>query len=414
MRIALRHPRFGRLLAALAVSCAGDWIYNLALLAYVEQQTHSSAWLGATTAARVLPIVLVGPLGGVIADRFDRRRVMIASDVVRAGLMVALAAVAVAGLPIVLVPLLAALATLAAAPQPPAVAASTPQLVPQADLPAANAARAAIMPVCVVAGPGLGALLLLVGPPSLAFALNGLTFVASAALVASIPAGPAFRPVAAEPDAPRPSLRADVRTGAAALAGQAAACRLVAADVACSIAYGAQTVLLVLVAGRLGLGADGYGYLLAGFGAGGVLGAALGGRLADARRPRLVLGLALATVALPLPLMAAGGGLGWTLGLAVLGGGGAVLVEVLTDTGLQRALAPEVLGRAYGLAFPAAVGGIAVGSLAAPLLVAAVGLQGAMVGIGVLVALVAVAVVGRPVARAPMPVPMPVPAPAVG
>jgi MFS family permease len=407
MRIALRHPRFGRLLAALAVSSAGDWLYNLALLAYVQQETHSSAWLGATTAARVLPIVLVGPLGGVIADRVDRRRVMIASDVARAGLMAALAGVAVAGLPIILVPVLAALATFAAAPQPPAVAASTPHLVPEADLPAANAARGAIMPVCIVAGPGLGALLLLVAPPSLAIALNGLTFLASAALVASIPAGPAFRPVAPEPGTPRPSLRADVRIGAAALAGHAAACRLVAADLACSVAYGAQTVLLVLVAGRLGLGADGYGYLLAGFGAGGLLGAALGGRLADARRPRLVLGLALATVALPLPLMAAGGGLVWTLGLAVVGGSGAVLVEVLTETGLQRALAPEVLGRAYGLAYPAAIGGIVVGSLVAPLLVAAVGLQGAMAGIGVLVALVAVAVIARPVARAPMPVPVP-------
>jgi MFS family permease len=401
MRLALRHPRFGRLLAALGVSCAGDWLYNLALLAYVEQQTHSTAWLGATTVARVLPMVLAGPLGGVVADRFNRRAVMLVSDVVRAGLMALLAVVALAGLPVILVPLLAALATVAAAPHPPCVAASTPQLVPAAELPAANAARAAIVPVCVVVGPGLGALLLLVGPPSLAFALNGLTFLASAALVLSIPSGPAFRP-AAGADGPRPSVLSDVRTGAAALAGQAAACRLVAADIVCSIAYGAETVLLVLVAGRLGLGADGYGYLLAAFGAGGLLGAALGGRLADARRPRLVLGLALTAVALPMPLMAAGGGLAWALGLALLGGAGAVTVEVLTETGLQRALAPEVLGRAYGLAFPAALAGIAAGALVAPLLVALAGVDGAMVGTGALVAAVALAVTGRRTAGAPV------------
>src|SRR4051795_8867480 len=110
MHVALRNHRYGRLLAALAISQAGDWLYNLALLAYVDERTHSGAWLGFTTAARILPIVVLGPLGGVVADRFDRRAVIIASDVVRAVLMVLLALVAVAGLPVVLVPLLAALA----------------------------------------------------------------------------------------------------------------------------------------------------------------------------------------------------------------------------------------------------------------------------------------------------------------
>ena len=78
------HRSFRRLLVALAVSQAGDWLYNVALLAFVYERTHSAGWLAATTAARVVPIVVLGPLGGVIADRFDRRRVMVASDVVRA------------------------------------------------------------------------------------------------------------------------------------------------------------------------------------------------------------------------------------------------------------------------------------------------------------------------------------------
>ena len=64
MNVARRYPRFRRLLASLAVSQAGDWLYNLALLAFVYERTHSSAWLGLTTAARVLPIVVCGPLGG--------------------------------------------------------------------------------------------------------------------------------------------------------------------------------------------------------------------------------------------------------------------------------------------------------------------------------------------------------------
>ena len=194
MNVARRYPRFRRLLASLAVSQAGDWLYNLALLAFVYERTHSSAWLGITTAARVLPIVVCGPLGGVIADRYDRRRIMIASDAIRLVLMLALAAVAAAGLPIVLAPVIAALSTAASSAYMPCVAATTPRLVDDADLPAANAARSAIGQVCIVAGPGFGALLLLVGPPSLAFALNGATFALSALAVASLPAGPLFAP----------------------------------------------------------------------------------------------------------------------------------------------------------------------------------------------------------------------------
>jgi MFS family permease len=176
MNVARRHPRFRRLLASLAVSQAGDWLYNLALLAFVYERTHSSTWLAITTAARVLPVVVLGPLGGVVADRYDRRRLMLASDGVRFVLMLALAGVAAAGLPVALAPIVAALSTAAASVYIPCVAATTPRLVDDADLPAANTARSAIQQICIVAGPGLGALLLLLGPPSLAFAINGATF----------------------------------------------------------------------------------------------------------------------------------------------------------------------------------------------------------------------------------------------
>jgi MFS family permease len=176
MNVARRYPRFRRLLASLAVSQAGAWLYNLALLAFVYERTHSSTWLAITTAARVLPVVVFGPLGGVVADRYDRRRLMLASDGVRFVLMLALAGVAAAGLPVALAPIVAALSTAAASVYIPCVAATTPRLVDDADLPAANTARSAIQQICIVAGPGLGALLLLLGPPSLAFAINGATF----------------------------------------------------------------------------------------------------------------------------------------------------------------------------------------------------------------------------------------------
>jgi MFS family permease len=396
MHTALRHPRFGRLLAALVASQIGDWLYNVALLAYVDSRTHSTTWLGLTTAARVAPLVIAGPLGGVVADRFDRRAVMIATDVIRAATMALLAIVAIAGLPVILAPMLAALATLAAAPYGPCVAASTPRLVDDADLPAANAARAAIAPTCIVLGPALGAVLLLVGPPSAAFVLNGLTFVVSALLVASLPAGPAFRPVRSDDDATeRPSVAGDLRAGAAALTGQPAACRLVIADVTCSAVYGAQTVLLLLVAERLDLGVHGYGYLLGAVGLGGIIGAAVAARL-GAGEHRSALAGALLAVATPLPLMAVTHSVALTMLLALVGGIGALVVEVLAESGLQRTLDDDVLGRAYGFVLAAALGGIVAGSLLAPLLVEIAGVGGALTILGAAVALIAARSARRP------------------
>src|ERR1035441_8574272 len=153
---------FQRLLASLAVSSCGDWVYNVALLALVFERTHSGTWVALTTAARVLPIVLLGPLGGVIAGWHDRRILMIGADLVRAVLMLALAAVAAAGLPIVLTPLIAAAATAAGTAVPSCVAASTARLVPGPELQRANARRAAVGQAAIVAGPALGALVLVV------------------------------------------------------------------------------------------------------------------------------------------------------------------------------------------------------------------------------------------------------------
>jgi MFS family permease len=388
MHIARRYPRFGRLLAALAASQLGDWLYNLALLAYVQERTHSTVWLGATTAARIGPMVVGGPIGGLIADRFDRRRLMFASDVIRAGIMGALVLVVLAGLPVALVPILAAAATLAGIAYPPSVAAVTPRLVDGDDLAAANGARGTIAPACVALGPALGAVLLLVGPPAVAFAINAATFVVSGLLVASIPAGGAF---ARSDSAGEGSLgglgglgaiAAELREGARALRAVPEAGWIVSADVAGSFVYGAQTVLLLLVAERLGLGAGGYGYLLAGLGLGGIAGATLAGRLGPVAGRRSTLAAALVLVAAPLPVLALTTSAVAAIAAGVAGGAGALVVEVVADTRLQRTLDESHLGCAYGFAFAASIGGIALGSLAAPALVSLAGVGGALCIVG--------------------------------
>jgi MFS family permease len=387
MQIARQYPRFGRLLAALATSQLGDWLYNLSLLAYIQQRTHSTMWLGITTAARIAPLVLGGPIGGMIADRFDRRRLMVASDALRAAIMAGLVLVALLSLPVVLIPLLVAAATLAGIVYPSSVAATTPRLVDSDRLAAANAARGAIAPTCVALGPALGALLLLIGPPEIAFAVNAGTFVISGLLVASISGGDEFAPARrttrgdATTDSPVDGVRAivrELRDGALALKAAPEAGWLVSADVAGSVVYGAQTVLLLLVAVRLGLSADGYGYLLAAQGVGGIAGATLAGRLGPAARRRSTLAIALVMVAAPLPILALTTSAAVAIVIGIIGGAGALIVEVVADTRLQQTLDEARLGTAYGFAFAASVGGIAVGGLVAPGLVSLAGVDGAL------------------------------------
>jgi len=393
IRSALAYPAFRSLLTGLAVSQVGDWLYNLALVTLVYQRTGSALWAGAATAARVVPMVALGPFGGVIADRFDRRRVMVACDVIRLALMLALAAIAAAHLPVVIAPAIAAVATVASTPYLPAVSATTPRLVRDADLPGANAARSAVTAAGIIAGPALGGVLLLAGPPAVAFAVNALTFGVAAACALAIRVSGAFTPPAAgarQCASPHGGLRAphtpsgllrDVADGAAALRAFPAAVRLVGADIMCSLIYGTQTVLLILVARSAGLGLHGYGYLFAAIGAGGLIGTSLAGRAA--RLPyRTALVAALALVGLPtLALPAAHWGPA-AMVLAGLTGVGAIGVEIMTETGLQRMLPAEVFGRAYGLAIPAAIGGIAAGALLAPVLASSLGLTGALLACG--------------------------------
>ncbi len=392
IRAALRYPAFRSLLTGLAVSQVGDWLYNLALVTVVYTRTGSVLWAGIATGARVVPMVVLGPVGGVIADRFDRRRVMVASDLLRLALMLGLALVVAARLPVVLAPVIAALATTAGTPYLACVAATTPRLVRDGDLPGANAARSAVTSIGIIAGPAIGGVLLLLGSPAIAFAVNAVTFGAGAACVLAIRAPGAFTVPAAPGASGRPlaggqvtsvlgSVFTGIADGAAALRAHPAAIRLVGADLTCSVVYGMQTVVLVLVADQAGLGMHGYGYLFAAVGVGSLAGTSLAGRaLRLSFRPGLALAMCLVGLSM-LALPAARWG-ALAIVLAGVSGAGAILVEIMTETGLQRMLPEDVFGRAYGLALPASVAGIVVGALIAPVLVSVIGLTGALVACG--------------------------------
>jgi predicted MFS family arabinose efflux permease len=226
--------------------------------------------------------------------------------------------------------------------------------------------------------------------------------------VGAIGAGEGFAPPVRAEAAEMPSVLAEIRTGARALRGAPTAIRLVAADVLCSAVYGLLTVTLVLISRKVGAGAGGYGLLLGGFGLGGVIGAAVTGRIDAPSQWRRTLVVAMLLVGLPLAALGVIPTLAGAAALALLGGGGMIVGEVLCETALPRMLEDEVLARAYGLVFPIAISGIVAGSLIAGPLVSLLGVAGTMAVAGATVLLVAALLLSRPLdtaAGAPAAVP---------
>ncbi|HEX5097329.1 MAG TPA: MFS transporter, partial [Acidimicrobiia bacterium] len=182
MLAALRHRDVRLLMSSSAVSEVGDWLYNVALAVYVYEQTHSSAWIGIITLLRLIPYVLLAPLGGVIADRYERRTVLVVSDVLRAGFMALLALAVAGGMPVIVVGLLATATTAAGTSSLPATVAMLPAMLDEDELGAANSLTSLIQSVAVVSGPALGALLLVFAAPTWSFVVNAASFALGAVL----------------------------------------------------------------------------------------------------------------------------------------------------------------------------------------------------------------------------------------
>jgi MFS family permease len=179
-----RSPSFGYLFLATAGSSFGTYLAAVALTVSIYDATSSGSWVAALLIADFLPIVLIGLLLGPLVDRLSRRRLMIVSDLVRFGVF--------AALPFVHSP--AAIVALAAASGVatgffhPAANAGLPNLVADEDLTNANSLLQTVETLALMVGPVLAGLMLTVWPPSVPYAINAVTFLASAALVARIPA----------------------------------------------------------------------------------------------------------------------------------------------------------------------------------------------------------------------------------
>ncbi len=189
-REALANPDFRRLWLAEAVSQMGDGLTGLAILVLIHRITGSVTALAAMAITASLPQVALGLYAGVVADRFDRRRILVASDVARGLAVLSLAAIHSRAQ----VPWAYAVGFLQATVGvffEPARAALMPAIVESPALLAANALSQTTRVAAGMAGAALAGLLLtLPGGAAIAFALDALSFLVSALLVAGMRAPP--------------------------------------------------------------------------------------------------------------------------------------------------------------------------------------------------------------------------------
>ena len=361
----LRHRDFRLLAGAYSVSAAGSWAYNVALAVYVYDQTHSAAWVGAVTLGRFLPSVLFGTYGGVLAERFERTRLMVTLDVTSTVLMGGLTVLAAFhGAVLAAIAIGAANGVITMAYQP-AVAALTPELVPEDELAAANTLNNTVGNLAIVAGPAISAALLAAGSPTFAFAANAVSFLCSAAVVARISAR--STPVDVTAGGSVGPLR-QMLVGVQAILGSSSATVLAAYSVVASFVYGVDTVLFVVVSERrLGTGAAGYSYLLAGLGVGGLLAAGLVRRISQWPKLGTAIVTAMAVYCAPTLVLVAVRQPVVAFVVEVVRGGGTLVVDVLAMTALQRSLPKEKLARVFGSFFTFVLLAIVSGAVLTPI-----------------------------------------------
>lgn len=211
----LRNPSFRRVWLADLLSSLGSQVSRMALILYLFQRLDSVAGLALLVALETLPGVLAAPAAGVLADRASKRAVMVAADLARAVLLLA---VLLDPSPAVIYAV-AALHSVATVAFQPAQASAVPLILPPGELPRANGLAQVTANLVLIGGPLIGAELFLATGLTTTLLLDAGSFVLSALLLAgtrirSADHGPAAA-VALESAAPRLRVQVlgDVREG---------------------------------------------------------------------------------------------------------------------------------------------------------------------------------------------------------
>jgi MFS family permease len=205
----LAHRDFRLLWIGMSVSLLGDGVLLVALAWQVYTLSGTPSAMSVVGVALAAPQIALVLVGGVVSDRFDRRKVMLASDLVRGGCLAVLAVLALTGV-LQLWHVICVVAVYGAASGffPPAFEATVPRLVPSAELVGANALDQFVRPTAMqIGGTALGGVLVASIGPGWAFGFDALTFAVSAVCLASL------RPLPPRDAEERDSLWRDLRAG---------------------------------------------------------------------------------------------------------------------------------------------------------------------------------------------------------
>ncbi len=382
------NPDLRRLQLAWAGSLVGNWSYFIALAIYAYDEGGAAA-VGVVSVIRMIPAAIASPFLAGLADRFSRKLVMVATDLVRAALMVAAALTIWQGWSAYVVYAIVGLSTMAGTAFRPAQAALLPHLARNpAELTAANVASSTLESVGAFVGPALGGVLLAVTSVETVFAVNALSFVWSALLVLAIRGGSKPAPEEAamhehgDPGGVLAGFRELVRNrDLLVLSGLYTAQTLVA---------GALMVLVVVSALELlDVQPSGVGYLNGALGVGGLLGGFVALVLATREKLAADFGIGLALFGLPLILIGATSSVPVALVALALAGLGNSIVDINALTIMQRAVPNDVLARALGLLEGLLIGALGVGGLLAPVLIHFAGIRWALILTGLLLPVLA-------------------------
>lgn len=343
----LRHPIFARLYAAQAINLIGDaltWL-GLALLAYELVADQASVILSGALTLRVATYVIFSPLAGSIADRMDRKTIMMVTHLARM-VIVCLFPFVTHGWQIYAIVLAL---NLFSAFFTPTYTATIPLVTTEKDYTIAISLSSATYQLLGVLGPGLaGSVATLMGTRTV-FWLDGITFLIAAFLVWTLP-----RQLLVQDNREPKSISrtlTDIKTGTACLFNDpciryALFMQLVAAIVGASILV--NTV--EFVQGSLQLGKQEYGWSMAAFGIGATLASISLGILKQNLKKTMI--ISMGTVLMSLALFPANWvGLWGVLILWSVAGAGQSLVNVPTQTLIADRVSVDVQGRIYGAHF---------------------------------------------------------------
>src|SRR4051794_34500941 len=391
LRDVFRNPALRRIQLAFAASIVGDWAYAVAVAVYAYDHGGATA-VGVLGVARYLSLAVVTPFGAVLGDRYPRRLVMVGSDLTRAVLVFAAAALIAGGGAELAVYALSILAAICGSPFRSAQAALLPELATSpAELSAANVASSTIESVGFFAGPALAGILLAVTTIPVVYALNGATFLVSAALVLGLREGRRARQEQSTADEAEGFLR-EASAGYREILGSRDLRLLVGLYCAQTVVAGASLVFNVAIALELlDIGRSGLGFLDSVLGIGGLVGGFLALVLAQRGRLARDFGVGVLFWSAPLLLVAIWPTLASAAVVMIVLGLANSVVDVNAYTIVQRIAPEQAMARVFGAMESALIGGMALGALLMPLLIATVGLRWGLAAIGIAVSACVVA-----------------------